>query len=104
MKRLFIAGAVSLVAASAAAQVSGSVSIWGRNGSLSINVPTPVYVAPPVYVQPPVYVAPPVYVQPPVYVAPQPSLRQPWPNNRHCLQHPYYDQYGRLIGYEFSCH
>ncbi len=86
MKRLFIACAVALVASSAAAQVSGSVSIWGRNGSLSINVPTP------------------VYVQPPVYVAPQPSLRQPWPNNRHCLQHPYYDQFGRLIGYEVSCH
>ena len=92
MKRLFIAGAVALVASSAVAQVSGSVSIWGRNGSLSINVPTPVYVAPP------------VYVQPPVYVAPQPSLRQPWPNNRYCMQHPYHDQYGRLIGYEVSCH
>ena len=92
MKRLFIAGAVALVASSAVAHVSGSVSIWGRNGSLSINVPTPVYVAPP------------VYVQPPVYVAPQPSLRQPWPNNRHCLQHPYYDQFGRLIGYEVTCH
>ena len=91
MKRLFIAGVVALVSSSAVAQVSGSVSIWGRNGSLSINVPTPVYVAPP------------VYVQPPVYVAPQP-LRQPWPNNRYCMQHPYHDQYGRLIGYEVSCH
>ena len=97
MKRLFIACAVALVASSAAAQVSGSVSIWGRDGSLSINVPAPIYV------NPPVYVSPPVYVQPPVYVAPQPSLR-PWPNNRYCIQHPYYDQFGRLIGYEVSCH
>lgn len=95
-----LVGALALVCMSATAQVSGSVSIWGRNGSLSINVPAPVYVQP--YHYPQVQVLPPVYVQPPpVYVAPPRYTHQ---NGRLCLQHPYHDQYGRLIGYEVSCH
>lgn len=47
-------------------------------------------------------------VQPPVYVRPQNLVcgmnvvcQNP---NRTCLQHPVYDQYGRLVGYQISCH
>jgi hypothetical protein len=99
MKQLLMASIVALTATSAMAQVSGSVSVWGKHGSVSITAPAQVYVQPPVYITPPTQ----VYVQPPVYVAPQPAHR-PWPDNRYCTQHPYYDQNGRLVGYETSCH
>jgi hypothetical protein len=36
-----------------------------------------------------------VIILPPVYIPPK---------TQTCLQHPVYDQYGRLIAYQLSCH
>lgn len=50
-----------------------------------------------------------VIVQPPVVIQQQePIIVYPAPRQRYraplCLLHPYYDQYGQLLGYERSCH
>lgn len=52
-----------------------------------------------------------VEVLPPVYAYPiQPRLVCgmnvvcPQQRGRTCLQHPYHDQYGNLLGYQLSCH
>jgi hypothetical protein len=36
-----------------------------------------------------------VIILPPVYIPPK---------TQTCLQHPVYDQYGRLVAYQLSCH
>lgn len=61
--------------------------------------PAPVYQAPPHY----------FYVAPPLQLAPQRlicgmNVVCPQQLGQTCLQHPYYDQYGNLVGYQLSCH
>lgn len=55
-----------------------------------------------VRVEPPVNVLPPASLDVPIH--PYPRLPSPVPRGRTCLQHPFYDQYGRLLGYQLSCH
>lgn len=44
------------------------------------------------------------YPQPVVIYPYPPVVNVPAPRQRLCLNHPYYDHHGRIIGYTYSCH
>ena len=97
MKKVFVSLAILATMSSANAwgdREQGALLGLIIGGALVKNQQDQVQVVP---VQPQqVIVLPPVYQQPPVFVPP--------PKTQTCLQHPYYDQYGRLLGYQISCH